>query len=129
MRQVPITEVAAYLHRAKAVIAASHVVIASGQKNSATLATLGLRYQHQMEILLALTPQNYCGTHDAVDASRGEAWVFGVRERGMDIYIKFVIEERPDTHDLVLCLSFHEAEYPLRFPYATHSRWEGSAGG
>lgn len=117
MRRAPVDEVASYLQRAKVLIAARNVVVMDSQKNRALLAALGLRYQHQLEILLALTPQNYCETRDALAGADEEAWVFGVREGSMEIYIKFVIEQRPDSHGMVMCFSFHEAEFPLRYAY------------
>lgn len=131
-RQASPSEVASYLRRAKPLIVAGHVVIIPSQKNRATLAALGLRYQHQVEILLALTPQNYCETLPPQAPSREEAWVFGTREQGMDIYIKFVLEEHPDTHDTIMCFSLHEADGPLRYAYQSNHMQqmeEGDDGG
>ncbi len=82
MRRAPVDEVASYLQRAKVLIAARNVVVMNSQKNRALLAALEIRYQHQLEILLALTPRNYCETLAALEGSDEdeEAWVFGVKE-------------------------------------------------
>jgi len=82
VRRAPVDEVASYLQRAKVLIAARNVVVMDSQKNRALLAALGLRYQHQLEILLALTPQNYCETRDALTARYAdpEIWCRSLQE-------------------------------------------------
>lgn len=49
-------------------------------------------------------------------------WRQGARDGHL---IKFVIEARTDTLDMAVCISFHEAEYPLRYPYGAIGRSEG----
>ncbi len=125
MHQAPIGDVVFYLQRVKGLIDNGSIVMVSTYKNRVTSAKLGLKYSHQLDILRALTPHNYYGTYDPLDDKEDEAWAFGVREQGMDIYIKFVIEARTDTLDMAVCISFHEAEYPLRYPYGAIGRSEG----
>ncbi len=118
VRQFPISDVVAYLQRVKGLIENGSIVMLSTHKNRVTSAKLGLKYSHQLDILRALTPQNYYRTYDPSEDEPDEAWAFGVREQSIDIYIKFVIEERTDTHDMAVCISFHEAEFPLHYPYS-----------
>lgn len=45
--------------------------------------------------------------------SGDEMWVFGKDYRGVEIYIKISIGD-PNSH--TICISFHEAEYPMSYP-------------
>ena len=125
MRQSPFDDVLFYLHQVKELIANGSIEMPSTYKNRVTSAKLGISSRDQLDILRALMARNYYGTYDPLPDKQAEAWAFGAREQGMDIYIKFVIEERTDTHDVVVCISFHEAEFPLRYPYGAMGESEG----
>lgn len=43
-------------------------------------------------------------------------WVFGKDYNDIDLYIKISVSNR------ALCISFHEAEYPLNFPFKTQEK-------
>lgn len=46
----------------------------------------------------------------------GELWEFGTEISGCEIYIKLKITEI-DGEKIVKCISFHEADRPLNYPF------------
>ncbi len=117
MRQANRVLVAAFLMQAKELIAAGHLGFYERAKNITTLAALGLRRQQQVEILQTLQPGNYCYTVDAIDGAEEDGWVFGAIEQGVELYIKLKIVTIPDSDERVICVSFHEAEQALPYPF------------
>lgn len=90
-------------------------------ENLATLAMLGMTLEDAKSRVLALTPANYVeGPTARSERSSQEAWVFGITIGQTLVYVKVSVRIEPAR---CLCVSFHEAEYPMRFPYRT------SAGG
>jgi hypothetical protein len=106
-----------FLARAKELIAAGRLRIRDRAKNLATLTQLGLLVEHQVEILQALTPHDYYHNLDPEQGMVAGAWVFGVIERGEELYIKLVIIEDTEQGDYLICVSFHVAERRLEYPY------------
>lgn len=89
-------------------------------KNEQTMLSLGFSDRHVGEEILTLTYKNYHkGPEDnrSKDGpSKGEIWVFGKEIAGIEIYIKIhIVPTKRDTH--CVCISFHEAEYSLTYPY------------
>lgn len=107
-----------FLFRAKTAIQCGAIVIASRKENSDTLAQLGLRYRHQLEILRGLTYVDYFNTLNATDKDP-EAWEFGITEQGRSIYIKLAIVTDGGGNEYLSCISFHFASQPIDFPYKT----------
>lgn len=65
--------------------------------------------------LKELTLQNYTETlYDNQDDNPPHLFVFGKYINNKQVYIKLKIK---DVHRKVLCLSFHYAEFPMKFPY------------
>jgi hypothetical protein len=46
----------------------------------------------------------------------GHVWIFGKTIRGVQVYIKLKIADDDGT-DWPMCISFHQAERPMRFPF------------
>jgi hypothetical protein len=83
--------------------------------NMATLARLGITIKDARGRILALTPCDYIeGPTPRSGHPSQESWVFGLRIQSTDVYIKLEVRLEPAR---CLCVSFHEAERPMRFPY------------
>lgn len=93
-------------------------------ENMATLALLGMRVGDAHERVLALTPMDYVeGPSPRSEDSSQEAWVFGLRIQGIDVYVKVSIRLEPAR---CVCVSFHEAKWPMELPYRKEPRRGGS---
>ena len=87
-------------------------------KTAAFRSKYGLTHDMVVEELLKLDCTNYC-YQDNDDNSKfnGEVWIFGqylqppLVELPVLVYIKLKLKSR------LVCLSFHEAEYEMHFPY------------
>jgi len=89
-------------------------------KNMATLARLGLTLEDAKSRVLALTTSDYVeGPVPRSGTSSQEAWVFGIVVERVPVYVKVSVRVEPAR---CLCISFHEAECPMRFPFAESTR-------
>jgi hypothetical protein len=88
-------------------------------KNIATLARLEMTPQEVRQRILALMPADYVeGPTPRPGRFPQEFWVFGLRIKGADVYVKLSIDLEPDR---CLCVSSHEADRPMHFPYGNAS--------
>lgn len=84
-------------------------------KNRQTLANLGIMAAQQREIIDRIQADDYCGGPDPDERYPWKSVsVFGATFRGVELYVKFSVgvDKTP-----VVCLSFHEAEYPMRYAF------------
>jgi hypothetical protein len=89
-------------------------------ENMATLAQLGMTVRDARYRILALTPADYVeGPKPRKSNSSQEAWVFGLNLQGVSVYVKVIIRLEPAR---CVCVSFHEAERPMAFPYREDKR-------
>lgn len=89
----------------------------------ATLARLGMTIRDAKSRVLALTPADYSsGPTPRSTSSPQEAWMFGITVQGALVYVKVSIRLEPAR---CLCVSFHDAEHPLRLPYRSATSKEG----
>ncbi|MDP2181850.1 MAG: hypothetical protein Q8K99_04685 [Actinomycetota bacterium] len=89
-------------------------------ENMATLARLGITIPDARARVLALTPADYVeGPTARPENPSQEAWVFGLNVRGAQVYVKVSIRLEPAR---CLCISFHDAKWPLAFPYRSEQR-------
>ena len=100
----------------------SNFVFRRRQKNEDTLLKLGYLHKHVLEEILGLTFRNYC-SGPAANISRsgsmkGAVWVFGKEISKIEVYIKIQIIPQSNENKCV-CISFHEAERVMRYPYAS----------
>ena len=109
--------VAVFLMQAKELIDARRLDFYNRAKNIATLSRLGLRMQHQIEILQSLQPRNYSHSIEPREGTIEDGWVFGIMEQNVELYIKLNIVDIPSSGERLVCVSFHEAEQPLSYPY------------
>ncbi|SDE88766.1 type II toxin-antitoxin system MqsR family toxin [Chitinophaga filiformis] len=84
-------------------------------KNTQSLANLGITVAMQIEIIKDLAPTDYyCGPEPDEKYPDRAVAVFGYDFRGTELYIKFSIGLDGTA---VVCLSFHESEYPMQYPF------------
>lgn len=88
----------------------------NGYNLSDCRAELGIDNNEIKEYLKKLTLQNYIETCDDERNKKTKAYyIFGINIKNKDIYIKIKIQSY--DRKIVLCMSFHYAEYKLEFPY------------
>ena len=108
-------EVARYLQEFKTKLSVFSVIFLDRDKNSTkTLLRLGISGDNRLVCLRDLEPTDYVqGPVANQQPANAPLWVFGRTIRHHEIYIKVTLG-RPNNS--VLCISFHLAEYPLRYP-------------
>lgn len=107
-----ITEAVNFLKRFKQEATLSGIDFIPRRANLNALAHLGMTISDAENAMLGLSAQDYIsGPTQDYDGSAGEIWVFGTIIHHANIYIKVKLET-----GRAACLSFHEAEFPLRFP-------------
>ena len=80
--------------------------------NLNALANLGISIPDAESVVYSLAAQDYeSGPDIDDDGTAGEMWVFGTQVGETDIYVKLKLEA-----GRAACISFHEAQYPLRSP-------------
>jgi nucleoside-specific outer membrane channel protein Tsx len=85
------------------------------QKNTKTLLLLELAPAQRKEILEKLTYKDYSTGPLKENLNSGaDMWVFGKEIKGREIYIKITLGIPGAS---VICVSFHVAEHPLKFPF------------
>jgi hypothetical protein len=88
-------------------------------KNLLFLAKQGMTAEERKEILLRLRVEDYMDGPEVSDREPEgpqNVWVFGTEYGGLEIFIRLrLVEKGKDVY--AICISFHEAEQPLNFPY------------
>ena len=87
-------------------------------QNMATLMQLGIDKTGCLDQILSLTAEDYCkGPEDDRDKGKGgKFWFFGKRIEGHEVYIKLKLVTIGEKKE-ALCISFHIAEYAMRYPF------------
>ena len=109
-------EVERYLQDFKTKLSIFSVIFLDRDKNSTkTLLKLGISGDNRLLCLRELEPTDFVqGPIPNQQPSEPALWVFGRTIRRHEIYIKVTLG-RPNNS--VLCISFHLAEHPLRYPF------------
>ena len=90
------------------------IIFTSREKNTQTLLDLELTVEQLKGKLLELTVQDYSqGPTEDQQFNGASLWVFGKQIKGKEIYIKITLGH---FGDCTVCISFHEAEFPMRYP-------------
>ena len=117
------TEVIDFLNSMRALLQDKHALyivekFSKDDKTAAFRSKYGITHDMVVEELLNLDCSNYCCTDiDDNPAFTGEVCIFGqylqppLVELPVLVYIKLKLKSR------LVCLSFHEAEYEMHFPY------------
>lgn len=80
------------------------------------LLKLRLSETNREEIILNLSVSDYCKGPNKDTDQDGDVWEFGKKADEKVIYLKlkiFMVDKRM----LAKCISFHEAEYPMSWPF------------
>jgi hypothetical protein len=85
-------------------------------KNAQCLIDLDLTLKDVEKVLFGLTIENYAAGPITDEMHPGVLWVFGDEITGVELYIKLKIVELPANDEQAVCISFHPAEYPQRYP-------------
>jgi hypothetical protein len=90
-------------------------------KNTDTLANLEITPRTRKKLLEELLPEDYSDGPLAASLYGGgaEMWVFGKWVRAKEIYIKVTLGFPGNA---VICISFHLAEYPMKYPFQQQPR-------
>ena len=103
---------ARFLKRFKEEAGASGIQFVPRKANLDTLAYLGISIGDAENVIFSLSAKDYeSGPASDHDGSSGEVWVFGTSVDATNIYIKIKLDV-----GRAACISFHQAQYPLRFP-------------
>lgn len=82
------------------------------KKNVDALFQLGISARVRERIIFSLEGEDYSQGPIMETLNGGaEMWVFGKDHNDVEIYIKISVAEK------ALCISFHEAERPLKYPF------------
>lgn len=83
-------------------------------KNLQALANLEIRPKERRKILESLKAEDYYqGPIPDKLLGGSKMWVFGKHWREFEIYIKITMGASGTS---VICISFHEAEFPMEYP-------------
>ncbi len=106
-------EVEAFLREFKPKFSIWGIIFLHREKNEEALRALGITPVAREEIIRKIEKNDY--SHSVIDAtSFGDMWVFGKDYDGTELYIKISLGA-PGSN--TICISFHEAEHPLSYPY------------
>lgn len=109
-----------FLRDIKALIGEGRYLIRDRVKNRNSLIELGLTERQRDNVILSLSVEDYCSGPEKDEFKRGDYWVFGKAIDGVEVYIKLqIVSDRHDEH--AICLSFHRAEWSLKFPFGKNS--------
>jgi len=81
-------------------------------KNAQSLHNLDIPPDKRKEIIRKLKPEDFYRVEDGLYMDKYLMWSFGKLVQKIEIYIKISITERN-----TICISFHEAEYPISYPF------------
>ncbi|MBR6017421.1 MAG: type II toxin-antitoxin system MqsR family toxin [Paludibacteraceae bacterium] len=85
------------------------------EKNANTIDELGIIRGMRKEVIQSLTVDDYSeGPIKNILNTWGDLWVFGKDVEGREVYIK-ISYGKPNRR--AICISFHLAEFPMKYPY------------
>lgn len=113
------SQVLLFLIEAKRLIAEGNCQLIKRKKNLGALAVLGWGEKFLFEFICSdITVENYIdGPKPDNDFPGEDVWIFGAKVEDKEYYIKLKIRRFDEDSDLVLCISFHPAEHPLKYPF------------
>lgn len=111
---ITLEDVNLFLEQFKVKASVFGIIYRIREKNDNTLFNLGISAIMREKIVLSLEGIDFSHTTlgDAFD--EGDLlWVFGKDYNGTELYIKITIIDEGRC----LCVSFHEAEHPITYPF------------
>jgi hypothetical protein len=111
----PKIDVEEFLETFKAKLNIFDYILMNRDKNSETIAFLELKEKDIRKALETLTIAEYSEGPKQEDFYGGkEMWIFGKNIKKTLVYIKITLA---GVSKPVICISFHEAEYNMNFPF------------
>lgn len=92
------------------------LVIIPRPPNNSTFLSLGLTKKVVELEILSLSVIDYSSGPSPDRDVAGEIWIFGKEINGHEVYIKLKIANINGSK-IAKCISFHEAEFPLHYPF------------
>lgn len=87
------------------------------RKNQKTLTALGYNQKAVQQELKTLTIADFYKGPEANEAYPGHIMVFGKQIGGKEVYIKLALTDESGENRIAVCISFHFAEHPLKYPF------------
>lgn len=108
-------EVQSFLQEFKAKLGIWGVIFRDDRgKNTQTLLELDITPNHREEVLKSLQVNDYVEGPKMENLYGGsDMWVFGKILKGHEVYIKITVGLAGAQ---VICISFHVAEFPMKYP-------------
>lgn len=108
--------VKSFLQELKQIIKTWEIFFINRPKNNVQdLADLGITANSRKEIVAQLEVEDYSeGPEPETQFNGKELWVFGKTIKKQEIYIKLTISKITGG---AICISFHKAERPMKFPF------------
>lgn len=106
-------EVEAFLAHFKTKMKIFGIVFIGRAKNRESLEMLGLAEDARLKVVEQIETTDYVETLSD-ELSFGDMWVFGRDLHNNEMYIK-LSQGVPNSH--TICVSFHIAEYPLKYAF------------
>ena len=114
-----IEEVVHFLRDFKALMREGRYVIKKHYKNLQTLINLGFTEKMRDQALIALKANDYSSGPNNDKYGKADYWIFGKEINNIEIYIKLQIFTYSNGNDQAVCISFHTADDPLKYPFKT----------
>ncbi|MNX70455.1 hypothetical protein D3C86_1017070 [compost metagenome] len=113
--------VKSFLQELKQVIKIWEIFFINRPKNSVQdLADLGITANSRKEIVAQLEAEDYSeGPEPETQFNGKELWIFGKTIKKQEIYIKLTISKITGG---AICISFHKAEHPMKFPFKEQAK-------
>lgn len=82
-----------------------------------TLTSLEFTTKNLLQELVTLTIEDFSSGPEPNDDFDGYVMIFGKNICGQEIYIKIATTDQTGVTRMAVCISFHDADYPLKYPY------------
>lgn len=123
MSAARIDEINSFLLQVKLIIkdgSDNFIVMTNRPENEKTMLKLGFTPKHVGDEICGLTYKDYISGPEPNTSKdgrkKGTVWIFGKRINGLEIYIKIqLISDK--RYSKCVCISFHEAKFPLTYPH------------
>ena len=90
----------------------SFLILDDRSKNAQSLHNLNIAPDQRKEIIRKLKTEDFYRVEDGLYMEKYIMWSFGKSVQSIEVYIKISLTERN-----VICISFHEAEFPITYPF------------
>ena len=111
--------VADFLKRFKKIASEDYVVFRNRPEYKATSLYLGIVPAQATKVVMELGAANYYKRPAFTNGPEGEeTWEFGTDILGEQLYVKLQINKK---HNKAICISFHIATWPIKYPLAATS--------